>query len=469
MTRSILFKKIILLLLSGLLLSGLLSAAIYIIISQKMAVSTQQKQLLPIARTIASLLSELDEEQEGEPLLPLWQQGNRNFLGASLYVFDEEGEALFVPFSEHPNEDFKPLSQEEAFQLIEADYASLLSGKELVLTKKANDAKTYLVVAVPFETASHLSGAVVFTRSLQELQSASFGLNLALVLSTLIAFGIMLIPGYFAARQLVIPIREMQEVAVSMSKGDFSKRADESQPGEIGELSKAMNVFAKRSEVLEQTRRDYVANISHELRTPIASIRAVGETLLDGLANTSERQEFFYSSIVRESMRLSRLVDDLLELSRLQSGQTALEKSPFDFVEILSNVKVQFAEKKELLVLPEVQDEINVMSNSDRIEQVLIILLDNAFKHGMPDSTVTVSITENLDHYQISVENLGEISPQDLPHLFERFYKADKAHSTEGTGLGLAIARELLKALKEEITVNSENQKTIFAFTLYKT
>ena len=126
----------------------------------------------------------------------------------------------------------------------------------------------------------------------------------------------------------------MTVVANAMSKGDFSKRADENIKGEVGELAKAINTCAKESEKLETTRRDYVANVSHELRTPIASMRVIGETLKDGLVKDEQTKQKYYDNIVKESIRLSNLVNDLLELSRLQSGSYVIEKSKMGIREI---------------------------------------------------------------------------------------------------------------------------------------
>jgi signal transduction histidine kinase len=307
---------------------------------------------------------------------------------------------------------------------------------------------------------------------MQELNDAMQGLNMTLIISTIAAFMIMLIPGYFAAKHLVVPIRQMGEVARAMAKGNFAQRADESQKGEIGELGQAMNHFAAESGKLEQTRRDYVANVSHELRTPIAAIRAMGETLRDGLAKTAEKKELFYNNIVRESLRLSRLVDDLLELSRLQSGKEAMQKTQLDLREVIQNISDVYSHVAaesdiQYSVAADMERPAAVFSNADRIEQVMVILLDNAIKHSPKGGGILLSIEERGAQWEVSVSNTGETIPQeDLPYIFERFYKVDKSHSGGGTGLGLSIAKEIIKGLGEEIRAESVNGETRFVFSV---
>ncbi|MDR0906558.1 MAG: HAMP domain-containing histidine kinase [Oscillospiraceae bacterium] len=308
------------------------------------------------------------------------------------------------------------------------------------------------------------NGKVLFTRPVKEL-------NETLIMSVLISFAVMLVPGYLAARRLVVPIRQMQGVARAMARGEFSVRADETQKGEIGELGRAMNHFADESGRLEQTRRDFVANVSHELRTPIASIRAMGETLRDGMAKSDEKKTLFYNNIVRESMRLSRLVDDLLELSRLQSGAEAMKKTRFDLREVFRNIADSFelaaADAGTALNIDEPDEPLRVFSNPDRIEQLLVIIMDNALKHAGGGGTVTLTARQSGEKVTVGVSNTGEtIAAEDLANIFERFYKADKSHSGEGYGLGLSIAREIVGGLGESIRAASADGVTTFEFTV---
>lgn len=219
---------------------------------------------------------------------------------------------------------------------------------------------------------------------------------------------------------------------------------------------------------LEQTRTEYVANVSHELRTPIASIRGLADALNDGLVKKDEDKARYYGYILRESMRLSRLIDDLLELSRLQSGTIAFKKQFISVNELIEDVAdryVSAAREKGLNVEIDIGEPYKVYTNPDRAEQVLVALTDNAIKYGY-SGTLRFSAEKKGDSLYISVSNPGSIADEDIDHVFERFYKADKSHAGQGTGLGLSIVNEVLELLGERIWVKSENGTVTFTFTL---
>lgn len=219
---------------------------------------------------------------------------------------------------------------------------------------------------------------------------------------------------------------------------------------------------------LEQTRTEYVANVSHELRTPIASIRGLADALNDGLIKKDEDKARYYGYILRESMRLSRLIDDLLELSRLQSGTIAFKKQFISINELIEDVAdryVSAAREKGLNVEIDIGEPYKVYTNPDRAEQVLVALTDNAIKYGY-SGTLRFSAEKKGDSLYISVSNPGSIADEDIDRVFERFYKADKAHAGQGTGLGLSIVNEVLELLGERIWVKSENGTVTFTFTL---
>ena len=227
------------------------------------------------------------------------------------------------------------------------------------------------------------------------------------------------------------------------------------------------------AERLEQTRRDYVANVSHELRTPLTAMRALMEPLRDGLVKTEEQRQQIYDVVLRETMRLSRLVNDMLELSRLQSGTASLQRSvfaPLPLLNLIHETYSAYAEDYQQTFVYDIPETLpNVTGNPDRTQQVLIALLDNAFKYTPEGGTVTLSACIENDVVRIRVRDTGVgIPAQDLPHVFDRFYKVDKSHHSKGTGLGLAIAYEIMKHLGEEMSVTSEPGKgSCFTFTLH--
>ena len=259
-------------------------------------------------------------------------------------------------------------------------------------------------------------------------------------------------------------------------RGDTALRVSISPlPGPQGEITGCVGIVSDvtSAERLEQTRRDYVANVSHELRTPLTAMRALMEPLRDGLIRTEEQRQQTYNVILRETMRLSRLVNDMLELSRLQSGTASLSRSVFSpkgVLDVIHDTYSAYAEDYQQTFVYDVPDTLpDVTGNPDRTQQVLVALLDNAFKYTPEGGTVTLCARVEGEVIRVSVTDTGVgIGADDLPHVFDRFYKADKSHHSRGTGLGLAIAYEIMKHLGETMTVESELGKgSCFCFTLH--
>lgn len=227
------------------------------------------------------------------------------------------------------------------------------------------------------------------------------------------------------------------------------------------------------AERLEQMRKDYVANISHELRTPLTGIRGMVEPLMDGYMDTEEEKMDCYRVIYQETMRLEKLIGEMLDMSRLQAGQAQVELEPMQAEGVMEAAYRRMLKRAqeggvELKVdIPEEMPE--VMGNEDRILQVLIILMDNALSFTPPGGSVTLGARRQGKSIYISVKDTGAgIEPSDLPYIWERFYKADKSRMrTTGTGLGLAIAKLVVECMGGRITVQSELGKgTEFEFSL---
>ena len=245
---------------------------------------------------------------------------------------------------------------------------------------------------------------------------------------------------------------------------------------ELDAIAGAVGLFSDITslERLERTRREYVSNVSHELRTPLTAMRALVEPLKEGMVTSEADRMRYYDIILREVMRLSRLINDQLELSRLQSGTLAIQKSKMTLDDLVYDVCDRYNAIAEehgltLSILTDFSECPPVFANADRVEQMLIILLDNAIKYTEKGG-VSVSATWDDEKVVLSVKDTGVgIADEDLPYVFDRFYKVDKAHSGKGSGLGLSIARELLKRMDEEIWVASEKDKgTEFSFTIHR-
>ena len=226
---------------------------------------------------------------------------------------------------------------------------------------------------------------------------------------------------------------------------------------------------------MEQLRRDYVANISHELRTPLTGIRGMIEPLMDGYVDTEEERQSCYGIIQRETVRLEKLVGEMLDMSRLQDGRATVELERLELPGILeAAVRSMSALARDAGVELGVETDgsrLACMGNEDRIEQVLVILLDNAIDFTPRGGRVTVFARDAGKKIVVGVRDTGcGIEPKDLPMIWERFYKADRSRMrTKGTGLGLSIAKLVVELMGGEISVQSEpGRGSEFSFTLNK-
>ncbi len=224
---------------------------------------------------------------------------------------------------------------------------------------------------------------------------------------------------------------------------------------------------------LERVRRDFVANVSHELRTPLTSIKAMAETLLDGARTDEAVAGRFLQTIIRESDRLVRLSTDLLDLSRVEARD--VEKAPIDLTPLVTDIASRLAsqaEKADITLTNTIRLPLVVAADRDEMAQVLVNLLDNAIAYTPRGGAVTLSAQETPDAVTVSVSDTGiGILSHDIPRLFERFYRADKARSraSGGTGLGLSIVKHIVENHGGTVGVESEyNRGSVFSFTLPK-
>lgn len=296
-------------------------------------------------------------------------------------------------------------------------------------------------------------------------------INVSLFWGGLIAVLLAVIISLLISRKITRPIHDMAEITERIAEGDYSRRVELRSRDEIGSLARSLNRMAERLDESEQTRRELIANIAHELRTPLTSISGYMEALADGVVPASAET---WELLGREAERLSRLVDDLQKLSRAEAGQevfdiVALPVTPF-LTRVISKMKPQFAEKGIELNL-EVADEIPALrADEDKLDQVLVNLLDNACRYTETGGRVAVTADSNRAGVEIRVSDSGiGIEPEDLPHIFERFYRADKSRSREqgGSGIGLTIARRYVESLGGDISAASEGRSgAVFTIVL---
>ncbi|MBC8512150.1 MAG: HAMP domain-containing histidine kinase [Dehalococcoidia bacterium] len=276
----------------------------------------------------------------------------------------------------------------------------------------------------------------------------------------LIALGVSIVIAILLARSVYLPIRRVTNAAEEIAQGQYNQEVPVAGPKEVRGLALSFNQMAKQVKHSQQMLRNFVADVSHELRTPLTSIKGFSQAILDGTAKDKEAQLKAARVIEDESKRMMRLVNELLELSRLESGQVNMVKEPTDLKELLQQCREIFtirAEEKGLQFTTNVEPLPPVNGDIDRLEQVFSNLLDNAFKHTPAGGKVSIAARQHSPNFiEVAVLDTGPgIPPEQLPHVFERFYRVDASGTKTGTGLGLAIAREIVRAHGGDIKVNS--------------
>ena len=331
------------------------------------------------------------------------------------------------------------------------------------------------VVGVPAvgETSQEPVGviyAVSVTTSLENMWSGFIGL---FFMTAFVVLMISFMASSITTMRQIQPIREMVKATRRYAEGDFDIRMnDYGRDDELGELAASFNNMAESLQQTERQRREFIANISHELKTPMTTIAGYTDGILDGtIPPENERQ--YLQIISDESRRLSRLVRRMLDVSQLQAMDPLREGKHFDICESMRRVLISMERKitdRNLDVDADIPEEpILVLGDKDMITQVIYNLLENATKFATEGSTLYLGVTTIDGKARVTVRNVGETIPaEELPLLFERFHKSDKSRSEDkdGYGLGLYIVKTILEQHKEKISVTSEDGVTTFSFSL---
>jgi signal transduction histidine kinase len=284
--------------------------------------------------------------------------------------------------------------------------------------------------------------------------------------SVAVAMLIAVFLGFMLSKQLVMPLQRLARAAQKIASGVFPEKLAVTTRDEAGVLIQVFNEMSEHLQQEDQTRRDFVANVSHELRTPITSVRSYAETLQDaGDTLDAETRDHFQSVILNESDRMTRLVQDLLTLSKIDSGEMSLLMEPFDFTASVRSVYEAMsldATKRGLhMTLKPLGVPVKLTGDKDRLEQVLINLISNAVRYTPDGGKITVSAGTDTRRGEVwaAVSDTGiGIPKEDIPKLFDRFYRVDKARSRAkgGSGLGLSIAHEIVDRHGGRIEIESD-------------
>lgn len=329
------------------------------------------------------------------------------------------------------------------------------------------------IAAVNLESDGDNVGVVIATAPMSAIRSLIITTIKLYLASAVIPIIIMFFSIYAMTYRLTKPLKQMSQASKAMAKGDFSRRIPVTSDDEIGELAVSFNQMTNSLVQLEGMRRSFVANVSHELKTPMTTIAGFIDGIIDGTIEP-DKQEYYLGIVSNEIKRLSRLVQSMLQLARLESGEFVLRLEKFNFRELLLDVVIgqeQRIEQNSINIdgldnIPDVQ----VNADRDLIYQVIYNLVDNAVKFCNEGGQISFALRSDGKRLIFSISNTGKgIPPESLPKVFERFYKADKSRSADknSTGLGLHITKTIIKSHGGMITVSSkENEFTAFEITL---
>jgi len=370
------------------------------------------------------------------------------------------------------------------------------------MAKKFNNHWTYKILAAFFGViiitgaihvlAMNLSLATAFERHIGRMgggiqgmmggfrgsslyQSLMSAVNESMLVSAIIAFFIAGIAALVISQRITKPVKSLTKASQKIARGDYSYRISEKEipSDELGQLAVCFNQMAKELESIEGMRRRLIGDISHELRTPLTAIKGSMEGLIDGVLPSNQST---FQQIYREADRLQRLVEDLQELSRVDSGTFTLNKKPVDIEEVLKIATAPFTssfKKKGVSLESQLDQDLPKISvDADRIQQVLQNLLGNALRFTPTKGHVIISIRKESSKVIFSIGDDGVgIEKEHLSHIFERFYQADKSRSRAnggGSGIGLSIAKSLVEAHGGEIHAESvgKGKGSTFSFTI---
>lgn len=329
-----------------------------------------------------------------------------------------------------------------------------------------------LTVGVPISINNQVQGAIFFHSPMDEIKKAIGRILFVIWMAAFFAIAIsVIIIYYFSERILIKPLGRINNTARLISKGEFGRRVDIESDDEIGDLAVSFNYMADSLQNVEEMRKSFIANISHELRSPMTSINGFITGILDETI-PKEKWHYYLEIVSGEIKRLIRLINDLLDLARLESGEFSVRIGVFDINELIRERVIKLEErinKKSInMEVVLIGSRMKVEGDRDRIDQVVTNLLDNAIKFTPEGMTIKISTEIKGDRILVKVRNDGKgIPKEDIKYIWDRFHKADKARSKGGgLGLGLSIVRQILNQHNQTIWVESGEEGTEFIFTL---
>lgn len=316
-------------------------------------------------------------------------------------------------------------------------------------------------------------GTMFFHTDMSMIENSIRQVYMDVLLSACISVILAFLAVSYITVRMTKPITDMRNIVRRFSKGEFEARVKVSSTDEVGELGESFNAMADALDKLENSRRSFVANVSHELRSPLTSMRGFLEAMQDGTIPQEEHGKYL-GIVIEENKRMTAMVNDLLDLARIESGQTVLKIESFDVNELIIRTLLTFEARIDAanlaIHMDFDQDHTFVEADPDQIAQVIRNLIDNSIKFSPNGGQLTLRSRVDKKQVFISVRDEGAgIASEDLPYVFDRFYKGEKAHTPSGSssGIGLSIVKRIIEQHKETIAVESmQGVGTCFTFSL---
>lgn len=350
---------------------------------------------------------------------------------------------------------------------------SIISSEHNSLDTLGFYSEPHYSAVVVIENDGQKIGYIIAADSTDEARQLMNRIAYIYVISAIVPLLLMFVAFYIMTYRLTKPLRLMSEASKAMARGDFSRRIPVTRDDEIGQLAVSFNQMTNSLARLEEVRKSFIANVSHELKTPMTTIGGFIDGIMDGTI-PQDRQNYYLQIVHDEVKRLSRMVESMLSVSRLESKESELNKTSFDFKEQLLGIVIsqekRIEEKNIEITGLDTLQNVSIKADKDLIYRVIYNLVDNAVKFTNDGGKITFSVKFDSSNLGFRIENTGSGIPEnELPYVFERFYKVDKSRSTdkESTGLGLYIVKTIIKKHGGVISVSSiENQFTAFEFKL---
>lgn len=390
------------------------------------------------------------------------------FLNAHIWVINSDGTVVAVSGSNEEQLLGRSIEEKVLKGLAKGKSIEVQGNFEGMLREPS------LTVGYPVFVNNIFAGGVLVHASLLEIQKnfrEVYRLTLwAILLSVAIAYGIL----YIQIKRISNPLKEINEAARTIAGGEFQKRLDINTGDEIEELGRSFNNMAESLEKIEENRRNFLANISHDLRSPMTSIRGFIEGIVDGTI-PEDKRDHYLNIVLDESKRLIKITNELLDLNNMQLGKLEINKEVFELNETIRRKLISYEKgitEKELDVIFSMFEEKSyVASDQVLLERVLSNLIDNAVKFTPSKGSIEIKTSAKDSKIIVEIVNTGaSMSLEELNRIWDRFHKGDASRGVYkgGYGLGLSIVKEIVSKLNEEIWASSEEGLTKFVFTIEK-